>query len=286
MRQHIESVFFTRPKRPFLRWAGGKQQLIRAITTALPTDLWTDCDRLVEPCLGAASAFFALESPRALLSDANPQLISCFDWIKRSPDRVSRHLLTFASNHSTAHYYQTRTYYNEARPCAKRAAAFVYLNGASFNGVFRVNRLGQYNVPVGRRARLVLPSPEHLRDCSVRLSRATLRSADFETVLAEARRGDFVFLDPPYPALSRTAYFAHYTPERFGVADQMRLAKAIADLDKRGIAFFLTIVATSDTARRFRHFHQRPVSVTRYVSGNGHTYRLTELFVSNLPMSR
>jgi len=276
--------FFTRPLRPFLRWAGGKQLLITRIKESVPTIARRESARLVEPFLGAGSVFFGLQRDRALLADANGGLISCFQWVKDNPDLVWRYLKHFSTHHSSSHYYVTRCYYNAARPSARKAAAFIYLNGACFNGVFRVNKKGEFNVPVGRRTRIVLPSLAHLRLSSQQLQRADLRTSDFEAVLDETELGDFVFIDPPYPALSHSAYFAHYTPERFNDGEQKRLHQAIRRLDNRGVAFMLTIASTSQTKRLYSRFHQKTVGVTRYVSGDGRTHQLQELFVSNAEM--
>lgn len=276
--------FFTRSGRPFLRWAGGKQHLLNPILEALPDNIWAKYDRLVEPFVGAASFFFGSNCESALLADANAQLISCFGWIKRNPDRVWSHLKTFTRSQSRPHYYDVREYYNSARASARKAAAFLYLNGACFNGVFRVNREGEFNVPVGRRQRLVFPSKEHLRLCAESLKGAALQVADFESVMRTAKQGDFVFVDPPYPALSDTSYFAHYTADRFSEADQERLAKAVHSLHERKVAFFLTIASTPAVKKRYSTFDQQSVTVTRYVSGNHETLKLRELFITNLAM--
>jgi DNA adenine methylase len=279
-------LFFSRPNRPFLRWAGGKQQLVDAILDRLPDGVWKTHTRLVEPFLGAGSVFFGSQPPKALLGDANPQLISCFEWVKKDPDRVWRYLDKFAQSRAVDHYYRIRDYYNGARHSARRAAAFLYLNGACFNGVFRVNEEGEFNVPVGRRDRLVLPSLEHLRKCAATLKKATLRAADFEDMMELTKPGDLVFLDPPYPALSSTAFFAHYTADRFGLIDQLRLASAVGRLHDRKIHFLLTIASTKEARDMFRNYYQKSVTVTRYVSGNRETLRLKELFISNMAITR
>lgn len=270
-----------RPVSPVLRWVGGKRRMTTRLLSLLPSDI--DKRRYLEPFLGAGSLFFALKPKRATLSDANQQLIRCYASIKREPEQVARSLEAHKRAHGVAHYYAVRTQYNAGGSDTVQAARFLYLNAAGFNGVFRVNRQGAYNVPFGRKEVLKLPSRLHLLAVAQLLRRARLISGDYAKALGLASDDSFYYLDPPYPPLNGTSYFTHYTLDRFSHADQHALAESVHRLHSSGAKFLMTNADTPDVRALYSAFSLTPLAVTRWVSCQARRYKVGELAITNYP---
>ncbi len=267
------------PISPFLSWAGGKHQLVKRFLRFLPADLHERVYR--EPFLGAGSLFFAVQPSHAVLSDANRHLIWCYEFVRDYPDLVSDYLTRHALRSCRDYFYRIRDAYNRMSPSPAQAARFIYLNKTCFNGVFRVNRKGQFNVPYGHKERLVLPKRTLLKQASQALAHVVLAAAPFESALESTGHGDFIYLDPPYPPLNGTSYFRHYTTDRFQMRDHERLAETIRYLDARGC---LVLVSNSDTPairRLYRAFNIVSLSVVRYVTCRATKYRVQELLITN-----
>lgn len=231
--------------RPFLKWAGGKAKLAPAILAAAPPGL----SRYVEPFAGAAAVFFAFAEARpglsSLLNDANHELIETFTVLRDQPGSLSSALALLSSAYYARDPVARRDFYYEARsnPGAtplERAARFIFLNKTCYNGLFRVNSSGGFNVPHGRYKNPRILDENLLLACSRALQHAELRSEDFAETCTSARPGDFVYLDPPYHPLTATANFTGYTRADFGRADQLRLRDAFESLTARGVAAMLS----------------------------------------------
>lgn len=246
--------------RPFLKWAGGKRQLLPELRRFYPSHFGT----YHEPFLGSGAVFFDLASRgdlaerAAVLSDENPDLIGTYLRVRDAVEEVIDELGRLASGHDAAgaeHYLGIRdTVFNPARErwrhegarldqySPRLAAMLIYLNRTGYNGLFRVNRSGAYNVPPGRYVRPRIANAGHLREVSAALSapRVDIRLCGFETVLDRARPGDFVYFDPPYAPLSSTANFRSYTARGFADGDQARLQQAMVTLAQRGVAVLLS----------------------------------------------
>jgi DNA adenine methylase len=231
--------------RPFLKWAGGKAKLAAHILERAPASF----ARYVEPFAGAGAVFFAAEEThpglRAVLNDANADLIETFTVLRDSPEALVSALrpLADAYRESPAEgrrelYYALRA--GEPATPVARAARFVFLNKTCYNGLFRVNLRGGFNVPHGRYRDPRILDEDLLAACSRALARTELRSEDFAATCAAAAPGDFVYLDPPYHPLSQTANFTGYTRADFGRTDQLRLRHAFEDLTRRGVAAMLS----------------------------------------------
>lgn len=270
------------PIEPFLRWVGGKRRLVPVLLRALPRDI----SNLVyhEPFLGAGALFLAMQPGRSRLSDANKHLIDCYVAIRDKPAHLSNYLREHALQTSEDYYYQIRNLYNDAKPSAAQAARFIYLNKTCFNGIFRVNRQGAFNVPYGWKEPPRLPDSRHLQRASVALRHSKLRARDFEDALADVKADDFVYLDPPYPPLNGTAYFTHYTADRFDENDQRNLAECVASLHKRGAKFIMSNADTPLIRELYRRYTLSGLSVTRYVTCKSHKHRADELLIANFPI--
>jgi DNA adenine methylase len=265
--------------RPFLRWAGGKQLLLNRILPFLPQDV--SRRRYWEPFLGAASMFFAIRPLQAFLSDANSHLMRCYEAVRESPRVVARHVARHARLDCVAHYYEVRQQYNRRYGSAAQAARFIYLNRTCFNGIFRVNAAGDFNVPYAYKRQPHFPTLSGLQLLGQALRFAELGNLPFQVALEGPERGDFVYLDPPYPALSDTAYFAHYTMDRFNEVQQSCLVDYVHALHARGVLFMMTNANTPDIRRLYRRFYQNPVFATRYITCKAVRHRVGELVITN-----
>ena len=232
------------PARPFLKWAGGKAKLAPTVLDRAPQGF----NRYHEPFVGAGAVFFALRSRGAVaatLTDVNAALIETFQVVKDDPSGLLQELAPLADRYLPASHEERARCYYEARAstpatAAARAARIIFLNRTCFNGLYRENRSGRFNVPHGRYVRPAILNVFLLEACSRSLQAADLVCGDFETACARAADGDFVYLDPPYHPLSATASFTSYTSAAFGVAEQVRLRDAFDSLSRRGVAAILS----------------------------------------------
>jgi DNA adenine methylase len=219
--------------KPFIKWAGGKRWLLNDPSFDLPHF----SGRYIEPFLGGGAIFFHLAPPVAILSDVNKRLIETYRSIRDEWRLVQTCLAQFQENHSKQLYYEERS--REHTASYRRAAQFLYLNRTCFNGLYRENLKGQFNVPVGTKTQVTLLDDDFER-ASELLSRADLRSGDFEAVVAEATEGDLVFLDPPYSTAHNCNGFVNYNQKIFTWDDQKRLMKAVRGAKQRGAQVVLT----------------------------------------------
>jgi DNA adenine methylase len=223
---------------PIVKWAGGKTRLLPELLGRLPAGY----NRYHEPFLGGGALFFRLGPEAARLSDTNADLINAYRAVQASADRVLGVLARHRTRHSETHYYATREAWNsgEIAGAVERAAAFIYLNKTCYNGLYRVNSRGEFNVPMGRYTHPAIADEAGLHAAQRALRGAELVVAPFEHVLDDAAAGDLVYFDPPYDPLSATASFTSYTAGGFGPADQDRLAAVFRALDARGCAVVLS----------------------------------------------
>ncbi len=213
---------------PFLKWAGGKRWLVQHPSFEFPEFE----GRYIEPFLGSASVFFSLKPREAILGDANSELISAYKAIKEDHEQVLRHLKNHARQHGKKYYYQIR---DEAKPtsAAGRAARFLYLNRTCWNGLYRVNLSGRFNVPKGTKSKVMLET-DNFELTAKALKRAQLHCSDFEPIVEKARKGDLIYADPPYTVHHNTNGFIKYNEVLFSWEDQMRLRDCLVRARARG----------------------------------------------------
>lgn len=222
--------------RPFLKWAGGKSRLLSKIVPHVPILF----QKYHEPFLGGGAMYFAV-SKRAIqgsvLTDLNEELINAWLAVQSHGDELSKALEYYAENDSKEFYFSVRT--QKPLGMVNRAARFIYLNQTSWNGLWRVNKWGQFNVPWGNRPFRGL-SEELLDQLQCALSNATIVRDDFRDALKKPMRGDFVYLDPPYLPISDTSKFHLYTQQRFRLSDLVQLAEACRELSAQGVHWILS----------------------------------------------
>jgi DNA adenine methylase len=263
-----------------LRWAGGKRQVVKTLAEFLPSDCACH-SRYHEPFLGAGSLFFWVGPARAVLSDANQHLVDTYKAVRDDWELVARHLGDHAKRTSKRHYYRVREQYNSSKFSAAQAARFIYLNKTCFNGIFRVNTQGKFNVPYGWKEPPALPSRKDLKAASQRLQGAELLARSFEQAFSDVAKDDFVYLDPPYPPLNGTAYFTHYTADRFSASDQQTLASAVRSLDRLGCRILMTSADIPLIRRLYREFNTRSLPVTRFITCKSVRHKVSELVITN-----
>jgi len=223
-----------------VKWVGGKSRILSQLLPLLPQG--AELMRHVEPFVGGGAMFFARQPERALLCDKNAQLCATYEAVRDNVEDVIEQLRALAKGHNEERYYQLRHRYNHAKRVSQseRAALFIYLNKTCFNGLHRVNRRGEFNVPAGRYTNPRILDEELLRAASARLARVELHCESFEALLSHAKPGDFIYFDPPYEPMSRTASFTAYQPDGFSREDQARLRDVFAALDRRRCRLMLS----------------------------------------------
>jgi DNA adenine methylase len=222
--------------RPFLKWAGGKKRLLSHLLPHVPKRF----KNYFEPFLGGGSVFFAIRSraeKRCFLSDLNDELINAWQIVRDRPDDLLKALKAYIGKDTEADYYEIREGVPRGR--VARAARFVYLNQTAWNGLWRVNRWGVFNVPWGARPFRGL-GHKHVSSTSAALNNVVIEDLDFRESLIRAKRGDFVYLDPPYLPISDTSKFSGYTEQRFRASDLRELSDVCRGLTERGVHWVLS----------------------------------------------
>jgi len=265
-----------RPLEPLLRWAGSKRQLLKHLLRAVPANYET----YVEPFAGSACLFFALRPKRAILGDRNAALIDTYRVIAQHPRLVRRRVQSFGS--APAAYYKLREEDESRLDPIGRAARFVYLNRNCFNGVYRLNRRGRFNVPRGVKTGK-LPSEIDFVRCSNALRGTRLLACDYREVIAMAVKGDFVYLDPPYIDASRR-YRGEYGWGTFTSADLPELANQLQILDERQVTFLVSYASVGEFRRVAEKWASRQILANRTVASSPVRRAATaELLISNRP---
>lgn len=218
--------------KPFLRWAGGKQWIINYIQELMPKEI----NQYHEPFLGGGSVFFNLNVETAYLSDLNNDLINTYIQIKENVERVIKELKDYTNSES--YYYYTRK--QKFKQPYQKAAQFIYLNQTSFNGIYRVNRNGEYNVPYGYRRNVDFVNEKNLKAVSHKLEKVKLKAQDFGKSLTKIKEGDLIFIDPPYTVAHENNGFISYNQKLFSLKDQIRLAKWLNKINENGCYYILT----------------------------------------------
>lgn len=247
--------------RPFLKWAGGKRQLLGELVRRVPERY----ARYFEPFIGGGALFFQLAPRKAVLADVNERLIRTYRGVRNHVDDVIALLQDYP--HEAEFFYELRKVNIDVRSDAEVAAWFIYLNKTGFNGLYRVNRSNRFNVPFGRHANPKFCDGARLRACSAALAHADLYVEDFEVAVAKAKRGDFVYFDPPYMPVSATSSFTSYTSNGFGVEQQTRLRNVALSLKQRGVNVLLSNSPAPLVRDLYRDgFETVEVSATRAVN--------------------
>lgn len=249
--------------KPFLKWAGGKRWLLEKFKPNFPKTF----DNYIEPFVGGGSVFFKLQPNRGILSDTNGNLINAYDMVKEQPEQLYELLKKHHRKHSTQYYYDQRTKSHSNN--LMRAAQFIYLNRTCWNGLYRENLKGQFNVPIGTKNTVIFPDDDFTEWSRV-LNNVELNCSDFEINIAKAKSGDLIFADPPYAEkIVNPDKFIKYGKKIFTWDDQVRLAESLVNASKNGAFVVVTNKLTEDIEELYTSFpNSWKVSRTSLISGN------------------
>lgn len=259
---------------PLFRWAGSKRYLADYLLPKFPRQF----ERYIEPFCGSASLFFLSEPKEAVLGDLNHELINALKFVKSSPERLALALAWMPADQEN--YYTIRSIQPKSLTGFERAARFLYLNRFCFNGLYRTNRAGEFNVPFGSKPRSAVDESTFIAAASL-LRTAKFVIGDFSEVCRDARSGDFVYLDPPY-ASSEGNGFTEYGARTFGTVDLLRLRHELNVLDKKGAYFMLSYADSADISDIRKRWKSQTVRVRRNIAGfAGHRRVASEVVITN-----
>lgn len=266
--------------RPIVKWVGGKRQLIYELLNNLPENY----NRYYEPFIGGGALFFELQPDNAYISDMNEELINLYSVVR---DNVNELIEDLETHKNTKEYFleirnldRLDDYDNISN--IRRASRFIYLNRTCFNGLYRVNSKGQFNVPYGNYSNPRIIDEMNLRNCSELLKHTEIRHADFRNILSSVQEGDFVYFDPPYVPLNETSSFTSYTKDGFNNDMQIELRNLCNQLDEMGVKFLLSNSDTRLVNELYADYNIIKVLATRQVNANANGRgKITEVIVRN-----
>lgn len=265
---------------PIVKWVGGKRQLMFELLKNMPENY----NRYFEPFIGGGALFFELQPDNAYISDMNEELINLYQVVR---DNVGE-LITDLQKHDISKEYfmeirnidRTEEYENWSD--VKKASRFIYLNRTCFNGMYRVNSKGEFNVPFGHYKNPRILDENNLINCSNLLQRTEIKHADFSEILKKVKKDDFVYFDPPYVPLSETSSFTSYTKDGFDMDMQFKLRDVCDELDTMGVKFLLSNSDTKLVNELYENYNIKKVFASRQINANADGRgKITEVLVRN-----
>ncbi|MBN3534903.1 DNA adenine methylase [Mycoplasma procyoni] len=266
---------------PFVKWVGGKTQLLKEIEKRLPKNF----NNYFEPFAGGGAVLFAFQPQKAFINDINPHLVNVYKIIQTQPQELIKTLNEWDSIETTKEkYFEMRNRYNQKilnnELDLESACLFIYLNKRSFNGLYRVNSKGLFNVPFNNKNFVKSFSEENILNISSYIKNISIQNDDFESFLKTASKGDFVFLDSPYAPLNNSS-FESYTKDGFGKEDHIRLANLFKELHNRGCYLMLTNHNTDFINELYSDFKKEVVSVKRLINSDASKRTGEEVLITN-----
>lgn len=276
--------------KPFVKWAGGKRQIIDKLKEYVPDEY----DTYYEPFVGGGALLFELAPKKAVINDLNEELMNVYNCLcnEEKFKKMCNLLNHYEAKHSEEFYYEIRNKdknknaYNRLSDYTK-AARTIYLNKACFNGLYRVNSKNEFNVPFGKKTKINTYEGSNLITVSnyLTMNDIKIQSVDFEESLKTAKKGDFVYIDPPYD--SDTSTFNNYTEDGFGKEEQRRLAQVYKDLDKRGVYVMLSNHNTTLINELYKDYHIHIIEAKRNINANGKKRgKVEEVIITNYENKR
>ncbi|MEM7770983.1 MAG: DNA adenine methylase [Cyanobacteria bacterium P01_E01_bin.6] len=262
--------------RPFLKWAGGKSRVLPQYLPYFP-----EHTTYYEPFIGGGAIFFYLLPGQAVLADINEELVNVYRCIRNDVEAMIEQLAVHQENHCKDYYYDVRS--NPGSHAIARAARFLYLNKTCFNGLYRENSKGQFNVPIGRYKKPTICDPSLLRAASCALKPVAIAHEPFEAILGRAKTSsDFVYFDPPYFPISATSNFTGYNRYSFTKDDQIRLRDAFVTLAERGVKVMLSNSDCLFIRELYEGFNIRVIHAARAINSNAKRRgKITELLITS-----
>ena len=276
-----------RPLRPFVKWVGGKRQLVKELVGShFPKGYDTNCNSYYEPFLGGGAVLFTLKPKKAVINDINTELMNCYQVIR---DLVAELIEDLKRHENELNYfYEIRNWdRNEDYKCktpVQRASRFIYLNKTCFNGLYRVNSQGQFNTPFGRYNQPNILDIDSLRAVSRYLNenQVEILNLDFQEAVKDANQGDFIYFDPPYDTAPERAGFTSYDSKGFRRDDQIRLKQTFDDLSSRGCKILLSNDYNDFIVDLYRDYNQTKISAIRAINSDASKRgKVDEILVKN-----
>lgn len=271
--------------KPFVKWAGGKRQILDKLKSCSPVEFNT----YFEPFVGGGALLFDLAPKNAVINDSNEELINVFNVLcnEKKYSKMCRYLNKFERKHDEEFYYEIRNIdrnkkkFNKLND-SKRAARTIYLNKSCFNGLYRVNSKGEFNVPFGKKTKVNTYDGENLLNVHsyLTLNNISILCTDFEDAVSTAKEGDFVYFDPPYD--SDTSTFNSYTEDGFNKDEQRRLAKVFKELDEKGVKVMLSNHNTTLIKELYKDYNFYVIEAKRSINSNGKKRgKVEEVIITN-----
>ena len=271
--------------KPFVKWAGGKRQVIDELKKYVPVEF----DTYYEPFIGGGALLFELSPKKAVINDSNKELMNVYEVLcdDKKFNKMCKVLNSYEANHNEKFYYEIRNKDRDKQKYGKladytRAARTIYLNKACFNGLYRVNSKNEFNVPFGKKERVNTYDGGNLITVSnyLTMNEVKILSVDFEVAVKDAKAGDFVYFDPPYD--SDTGTFNSYTEEGFGKEEQRRLARVFKELDERGVFVMLSNHNTMLINDLYEGYNIHLIEAKRNINSKGNKRgKVEELIITN-----
>lgn len=272
--------------KPFVKWAGGKGQLLARLTSLMPKSFHT----YYEPFLGGGALFFHLQPRVAVLNDVNKTLIGAYRSVQKNPQRLVEILSELEERYRSLRPEARRNFYNKIRdafnhsksPSYQKSAYLVFLNRTCFNGLYRENASGKFNVPFGAYKNPTICSADLINADSQALQNAKLLATTFDKAVAAAGKGDFVYFDPPYHPLSKTSQFTTYSQGGFLEREQVKLFETFCRLNDRGCMIMLSNSYTPFIRKLYADFRQQEVGANRAINSRAAKRgKISELIIMN-----
>ena len=271
--------------KPFVKWVGGKTQMLKYLDPLVKGIDFTK-NKYIEPFVGGGALFFHIQPKNAIISDFNKELITAYRTIS-GPIKVKKLIKQLQKNYKP-HTNNEEMYYKIRSRGIKGeqyrdTARFIYLNKAGFNGLYRVNKKGDFNVPFGQKKKIINFEVENLINCSKVLKETKLYSGDFYKSLQYIKKGDFVYLDPPYAPISKTSDFTQYTKKDFKDFDQLRLKEFCDKIDKIGAKFIANNSDISFIKDIYSKYHIIKTPISRMIAADKNSRKkVNELIIHNM----
>lgn len=265
---------------PIVKWVGGKRQLMFELIKNMPKSY----NRYFEPFIGGGALFFELQPKQAYISDMNEELINLYSVVR---DNVYELIKDLSKHEVSKEYFLEirnidRTEQYTELSDVERASRFIYLNRTCFNGMYRVNSQGQFNVPFGHYKNPRIIDENNLLNCSELLKKTEIKCADFSEILTKVKKGDLVYFDPPYVPLNETSSFTSYTKDGFDINMQFKLRDVCDELDNKGVKFMLSNSDTKLVNELYVNYEIKKVFASRQINANADGRgKITEVLVRN-----
>ena len=265
---------------PIVKWVGGKRQLMFELLKNMPENY----NRYFEPFIGGGALFFELQPSNAYISDMNEELINLYNVVKNDVyeliEELKKHEISKEYFMNIRNIDRTKNYKKWSN--IQKASRFIYLNRTCFNGMYRVNSKGEFNVPFGNYKNPRIIDERNLINCSNLLQKTEIRNTDFSEILNYVQNGDFVYFDPPYVPLNETSSFTSYTKDGFDIDMQFKLREVCDELDSRGVKFMLSNSDTKFVNELYENYNIKKVFASRQINANPNGRgKITEVLVKN-----